>query len=606
VDKSPNDNDRYYEETIPLQEGSTLRETVRFEIPFALSPPPYQTGWPQTLGSTIWNAVSFVDIDSSANTEVLAAATVSGTVHLKNYDGTNFPFWPVYFGDYNYGAPVAGDVDNDGDMEIFLGANAVAGGALLFGWEMNGTDMPGWPISLPSDAEAHSDLEIIFCPFRGDKVYVFNHDGTDFPGWPKRGPTEVRDAPAVGDLDEDGDLEIICPSKYHIYAWHHDGRKVSGFPVSIGTYYTDGIAMGDLDVDGLPEIVVNTVGATNNIMVYDNGGSMIPGWPQSTGSSIYAEPCLGDLDNDGDLEVIIGGTGMGIDYHVWAWHHNGVTVDGWPAVTEYGEWCQSSAVIGDIDNDGDMEVIIGSDNHKVYAFHHDASPVADWPLTGPTDQVSAPVSIGDIDGDGDIEIGVGSLDRMIHIWDLGTTLEPANVDWGTYHHDHWFTGWYHPVLPENLNGEAVGDTVHITWSANPEPDIAGYNIYRSTSSGYPYSKLNSTLLEDTSYVDTDVTGGNIYYYVVTAIIRAGSESRYSNEVAVEIAGEEPLELVISASGSTIIPIGGTLEFSTVIRNNTGSTVEGDYWLSLLLPNSNEIFIPEMLGFTRGRLPVRIR
>ncbi len=605
MDKCSHDHDSYYAETIPAQDGLSPGEAQELQTSNGMSPPPYQAGWPQTLEGTIWNAVSFVDLDSSAHTEVLAAATVSGIIHIKNYDGTNFPNWPVYFGDYNYGAPVAGDVDNDGDMEVFLGANAVAGGALLFGWEKDGTDMSGWPISFPSGFEVHSsavlsdlddngDLEIIFSPFRGDNAYVFNHDGTNFPGWPKRGPTEVRDAPAVGDLDGDGDLEILCPSKYEIYAWHHDGRKVTGFPVSVGSYYTDGIAMGDLDADGFPEIIVNTVGATNNIMVYDNGGSMIPGWPQSTGSSIYAEPCLGDLDSDGDLEVIIGGTGMGIDYHVWAWHHDGTTVDGWPAVTEYGEWCQSSAVIGDIDNDGDMEVVIGSDNHKVYAFHHDATLVADWPLSGPTDQVSAPVSIGDIDWDGDIEIGVGSLDRKIHIWDLDANLEPANVDWGTYHHDHWFTGWYHPVPPVNLTSETVGDTVFITWSENPEPDVAGYNLYRSTSSGYPYSKLNSTLLTDTSYMDTNVTGGNRYYYVVTACIRAGSESRYSGEISVEIAGGELVELVISPSGSTVVPIGGILEFGTVIRNNTGSAVEGDYWLSLLLPNSNEMFIPEML------------
>jgi hypothetical protein len=549
--------------------------------------------------------VSFVDIDGVATTEVLATSSVSGTVHLKNTDGTNYPNWPVYFGDYNYGAPVAGDVDGDGDMEVFQGANGVAGNAILYGWGHDGTDLPGWPISFPDGYEVHSspalsdldgdgDLEIVFSLFRGDRTFVFHHDGTLFSGWPRSSASDVRDTPAIGDLDGDGDLEIVCAAAYDVYAWHHDGTGISGFPVSVGNYYTDGIAVGDLDGDGQQEIIVNTVGSNDNVRVYDSGGSMVAGWPQSTGSSIYAEACLGDLDNDGDLEVVIGGTGIGIDYHVWAWHHDGSTVSGWPAVTEMGEWCQSSAAIGDIDDDGDVEVIIGSDNHKVYAFHHDATPVDGWPITGPTDQVSAPVTIGDIDGDDDIEVGVGSLDRNIHIWDLEGTLERSNIDWETYHHDHWFTGWYHPIPPINLTGEVIEGTVSLAWTANGEPDVAGYNVYRSVTSGYPYARMNSTLLDDTTYVDVDVVGGETYYYVVTAVIRAGSESRYSGEIEVTISGEEPYDLVLYPTGPVIVPRGDVLEFDTIVRNNTEFDVAGDLWLSVMLPDSQEVLIPEIL------------
>jgi hypothetical protein len=475
--ESPEDNTetgrQYNDDTVPDLRGITRMSTTNQASSIGMSAPPYQAGWPQELEGYIWNAVSFVDVDGSANIEVLGASSVSGTVHLKYFDGSNYPNWPVYFGEYNYGGPVAGDVDNDGGMEVFLGANAAAGNALLYGWSHDGMDLPGWPVSFPDGYEVHSspalsdldgdgDLEIIFSPFRGDRTFVFHHDGTVFLGWPRSSPSDVRDTPVVGDLDGDGDLEIICAAAYNVYAWHHDGSQISGFPISVGGYYTDGIAMGDLDGDGYSEIVVNTVGAENNIIVYDGEGTIKPGWPQSTGSSIYAEPCIGDLDDDGDLEIVIGGTGWGIDYHVWAWHHNGVIVDGWPAVTELGEWCQSSAAIGDIDSDGDMEVIIGSDNQKVYAFHHDATPLNGWPLSGPTDQVSAPVSLGDIDQDGDVEIGVGSLDRKIHIWDLDGTFELSTVDWGTYHHDHWFTGWYHPVPPGSLTGESEGqDTIFI-------------------------------------------------------------------------------------------------------------------------------------------------
>lgn len=532
-------------------------------------PPPYQAGWPVMLQSNIWNAVSFVDVDTVANPEVLCASVVSGVVHIKNYDGSNFPGWPVSFGQYNYGAPVAGDVDGDGLMEMFLGANTSGGYAALYGWNVSGNSISGFPIYFSantqvnsgpvlSDIDDNGDLEIVFSLYEGDNTYIFNHDGSYLAGWPQASPSNVRDAPVVGDLDGDGDLEIVVAAAYQIYAWHHDGTPCTGFPVSVGSYYTDGLAMGDLDNDGYCEVIVTTVGATNNVQVYSHDGSPLSGWPQTTGSSVYAEPCLGDLDNDGDLEIIVGGTGINTIYHVHAWHHSGILVNGWPAVTAMGEWCQSSAAIGDIDNDGDMEVVIGCDDHLVYAFHHDATPVIDWPVSGPIDQVSAPITIGDIDLDGDIEVGVGSLDDYIHIWDLSAILEPANIEWQTYHHDHWYTGWYHPKPPEGLVGNAAGNSVTLTWSMNSEPDITGYYVYRSELSGYPYVKLNDVLVTDTTYIDTAVIGGNTYYYVITACSRACSESRYSIEETVTVTSVQEI---------TDLDIGYLLRFASPCRGN---------------------------------------
>jgi hypothetical protein len=512
---------------------------------------PYQTGWPVHLQGWLWNAVSFINADAGGNLEVLCSRTTGGVVHLKNCDGTNYTNWPVSFGQYNYGAPVGGDVHGDGVMEIFTGANTSMGYAALYGWAITGGALTGFPVYFSTGSQVHScpvlsdldydgDLEIIFSLYEGDSTYVFHHDGTRLQGWPQASPTNVRDAPVVGDLDGDGDLEVIVVTASALYAWHDDGNECDGFPRNIGPYYTDGLAMGDLDGDGYGEIVVNTVGATNNVRVYDHDGQMLSGWPQTTGASLYAEPCLGDLDGDGDLEVVIGATGIATEYHVHAWHHTGTPVNGWPAITAMGEWCQSSAAIGDIDDDGDMEVVIGCDDSRVYAFHHDASLVDDWPITNPRDQVSAPVSLGDIDRDGDIEVGVGSLDSLVHIWDLSATLEMANIEWQTYHHDHWFTGWYHPVPPSNLIGGLNGSQVELVWSENSEPDVFGYNIYRSLSSGYPYTKLTDEPVVDTTFIDSTVSGENTYYYVVTACIIAGSESRYSDEVEVLVTAVQEI------------------------------------------------------------------
>jgi fibronectin type 3 domain-containing protein len=58
----------------------------------------------------------------------------------------------------------------------------------------------------------------------------------------------------------------------------------------------------------------------------------------------------------------------------------------------------------------------------------------------------------------------------------------------------------------------------------------GYNVYRSGTSGGPYTKINSGLDPNTAYTDSSVKGGQTYYYVTASVAGSGTESRYSNQV----------------------------------------------------------------------------
>jgi fibronectin type 3 domain-containing protein len=71
--------------------------------------------------------------------------------------------------------------------------------------------------------------------------------------------------------------------------------------------------------------------------------------------------------------------------------------------------------------------------------------------------------------------------------------------------------------------------VNLSWNADNSPDVVGYNIYRSITSGGPFSKLNAQLNPSTTYTDGSVVSGQTYYYVTTALNSAGMESAYSNE-----------------------------------------------------------------------------
>lgn len=73
----------------------------------------------------------------------------------------------------------------------------------------------------------------------------------------------------------------------------------------------------------------------------------------------------------------------------------------------------------------------------------------------------------------------------------------------------------------------VTHSVHVTWTPSVSPNIAGYNVYRSTTSGSGYTQMNSSLITTTLYIDTDVAPGETYYYVTTAVNTSNVQSAYS-------------------------------------------------------------------------------
>jgi hypothetical protein len=80
------------------------------------------------------------------------------------------------------------------------------------------------------------------------------------------------------------------------------------------------------------------------------------------------------------------------------------------------------------------------------------------------------------------------------------------------------------------SGTNIQHTVDLSWNASTSTSIAGYNLYRGTISGGPYSKINSALDTSMSYGDSTVQSGQTYYYVTTAVDSAGAESAYSSKV----------------------------------------------------------------------------
>ncbi|HTC66693.1 MAG TPA: hypothetical protein VK685_06140 [Candidatus Acidoferrum sp.] len=92
------------------------------------------------------------------------------------------------------------------------------------------------------------------------------------------------------------------------------------------------------------------------------------------------------------------------------------------------------------------------------------------------------------------------------------------------------------VLPGETDNSPVVD---LSWSINVEPDFTGYRVYRSERPDTKGQLLTTELLPTPAYRDTSVQPSHRYWYVVTAVDRAGNESAPSPPALVEIA--QPLQ-----------------------------------------------------------------
>ncbi len=88
---------------------------------------------------------------------------------------------------------------------------------------------------------------------------------------------------------------------------------------------------------------------------------------------------------------------------------------------------------------------------------------------------------------------------------------------------------------QTLTGTGAAPPQHrVDLSWNGTSTVVGYNVYRGSQSGGPYTKINSALDANTTYTDSSVQAGQTYYYVTTAVDSSGAESSYSNQIQASV------------------------------------------------------------------------
>jgi len=414
----------------------------------------YQSGWPVSVDHDLYSSPALYDIDGDGKLEISISAK-DGKVYLLNYGGSDVPGWPVSTDSGCVSSPALGDLDGDGRVEVAVGA-----GEMVYMWHDDGTLMTGWPVKTDGsvlaspalgDINGDGSMEVVIGS-RDSRLYAYNSDGSFVDGWPVKMYGGIRCSVALADIDGDSRSEIVVGSEAgNVYILKGDGTRASGWPVYVGSAVYSSPALGDINGDGRMEVVAADKDGRIHAWRYDGG--MLSGWPVDLHEEIVSSPALGDIDGDrSSLEIVIG-TESG---SVYVLESDGSIMDGWPVVI--ADTMTSSPALGDINGDGNAEVIVATSNGwyhvgLVYAFSNTGRRISpEWPVYIRGNIEYSSPALGDLDGDGDIELIAGSCrpDRnsggQIHVWDLMGSLTEGGIPWSAFRHDSQHTGVADPPL----------------------------------------------------------------------------------------------------------------------------------------------------------------
>ncbi|RKX28051.1 MAG: hypothetical protein DRP71_17755, partial [Verrucomicrobia bacterium] len=344
-------------------------------------------------------AVTLANLDRVPGDEmIISERSPSTRIHVFTRDGSELPGWPQDLTSsvgtaWNWAAPAVGDIDGDGEEEIVV--NTLNG--VVFAWHADGSEVrngdadPGtigpfyvregaqweWSRSGPAlyDLDGDSAKDIIFGTKSDNtglkRLMAVKYDGTDVPGFPYLANGGIGCDPCVGDLDNNGQVEIVFfDDEQYLYAVQEDGTDYPGFPVMgyiSSTNWVSSPGLGDMDGDGMLEIIYtpNENGLLSRIVVVDTdyaggtSGQILPGWPVNLPGSSEGSPVIGDIDGDNSPDILhgIGGGDESAPFNQYAFHADGTAIDGFP-ITLAGP-LMASPTITDLDYDSDVDIVYG-------------------------------------------------------------------------------------------------------------------------------------------------------------------------------------------------------------------------------------------------------
>ncbi len=369
------------------------------------------------------NTMSFGDVDGDGDPDLLWGDFFEPGLLLIRNNGTScsdpmFRSTPEQFPAANplatsgYNAPTLGDVDGDGDLDLVMG---VIGGAFV----PRTTSIDNLHLveqAAPGEFEVRTRRLVRTVDVGSESI------------------------PVLADLDGDGDLDLLVGNKiapegeYATLTWFENTGSATApvfherGPLDSAHEYQVAPAVGDLDGDGLPDLVLGSW--RDQLQFWRNTGSReAPVWTVADTALVRitrgsnTTPALGDIDGDGDLDLVIGESTGQINLY-----RNDGTADA-PAFTLLSDnfgaidvGRRSTPLLTDVDGDGRPDLVIGSEDGAVLLWWNRSATgeirfEAAAGFRVESDGYAAP-AMGDLDGDGKLELIVGTAAGGLRFFEL--------------------------------------------------------------------------------------------------------------------------------------------------------------------------------------------
>ncbi|MFK7928028.1 MAG: FG-GAP-like repeat-containing protein [Myxococcota bacterium] len=244
--------------------------------------------------------------------------------------------------------------------------------------------------------------EIVFTTLSSNELFVLSGD-TGALRWSK--PNMVGEAgTAIADVDSDGDNEVVSVGRDNsgmiVIVWEADGSMAWQARLASTSPIYSMVAVADLEGDGTVEVIVDKTiynGKTGEVIV-ELDVAQYEDVPLRT-------PIVGDVDQDGEQEIMIAADRFdprgGLEYR-----H--------PTAQFYRS---THNAIANVDDDADGEILMGYAN-VFETINPDGESLFKVPLLGSN---AGPPCVADFDGDGEVEVGLG-VGESVAVFELDGAL----------------------------------------------------------------------------------------------------------------------------------------------------------------------------------------
>ena len=224
-------------------------------------------GFPVDLQSQLQHQPTQISLGGGFN-DGLICATNNSKITILGWDGIELPGWPKLTGYPTGTTPVSGDVNGDGQADIVFASQD--GKVHLY--NLLGEEQEGWPFYMDDRpvpgataiglVDTELQLPQIAVASIDSTVYLLNGDGSIAGEWRWPNRTNSRPYQPILAYTEGGPSVITTSSSGSIYAWDPSGRRVSGYPIVNPGGITYPPVVGDMNKDGEMELIVVGVGGT--------------------------------------------------------------------------------------------------------------------------------------------------------------------------------------------------------------------------------------------------------------------------------------------------------------------------------------------------------